>query len=102
MHNYTRRYILANQSSLELSKTQRDVSGTCIVSLQGRYKVAQRRCSRLQGKVANLLNYEPPSPLPQDYKDLEARVAFLSEACGVNAPLLNQVKRLGRLVNPVK
>jgi hypothetical protein len=101
------------QSSLAFTLCQHHIAGhffgSSILSNDPQVQVlvakvvrSSLRKSEYQGKVVNLLNYQPPSPQPQEYKDLEARVAFLSEACGVNAPLLNQVKRLGRLVNPVK
>lgn len=58
-------------------------------------------CMGLQASLAKLLVYQPPSP-PQAYKDLEARVAFLSEACEGDRALLSQVERLQRLAIPVQ
>lgn len=58
-------------------------------------------CVGLQAALLKLLVYQPSSP-PQGYKNLEACVAFLSEACEGDRTLLSQVERLQRLAIPVQ
>ena len=58
-------------------------------------------CNGLQAAFVKLLLYQPSSS-PQGYKDLEARVGFLSEACEGDRALLSQVERLQRLAIPVQ
>ncbi|KAG0577827.1 hypothetical protein KC19_5G184600 [Ceratodon purpureus] len=59
------------------------------------------RKSQQQAAFVKLLLYQPSSS-PQGYKDLEARVGFLSEACEGDRALLSQVERLQRLAIPVQ
>jgi len=59
----------------------------------------------LQVALVKLLVYQPSPPqdmTSQGYKELEARVAFLSEACEGDRTLLSQVERLQRLAIPIK
>jgi len=59
----------------------------------------------LQGAVVKLLVYQPsppPDKISQGYKELEARVALLSEACEGDRAVLSQVERLQRLAIPMK
>ena len=53
----------------------------------------------LQVALVKLLVYQPSSP--EGYKDLEARVTWLWEACEGDRILLREVERLQRLVIPI-